>query len=107
MNLPSPIQTFFDADQRHDGEALINVFTSDALVKDEGRSYPGRQAIDAWWRASKIKYQHVTEPLEAAEKGDVMKVRARVSGQFPSSPATLIFAFRIKGDQITSLDISA
>ena len=107
MNLPSPIDIFFDADLRHDSEALISVFTPDAVVEDEGRSYTGRQAIDGWWRAAKTKYQHVTEPLEATEKGDVTKVRAKVTGQFPSSPATLTFAFRIKGDQITSLDISA
>jgi hypothetical protein len=42
-----------------------------------------------------------------AEKDDVAKVRARVTGQFPGSPATIVFAFRLKGYQITSLEISA
>ena len=49
MNLASPIQAYFDADERNDGEALIHVFASDAVVNDEGRSYAGRQAIDAWY----------------------------------------------------------
>lgn len=38
---------------------------------------------------------------------DVTKVRARVAGQFQGSPATLTFAFRLKGDQITGLETGA
>ena len=106
MNLPSPIQTYFDADERNDGDALIRVFAPDAVVKDEGQSYAGRQAIDAWWREVKTKYQHVLEPLgEVAEMDDVTKVRTKVTGQFPGSPVTRTFAFRLKGDQIVGLDI--
>ena len=58
MNLPSPIQAYFDADKSNDGEALIRAFAPDAVVKDEGRSHAGRQAIAAWWRETKAKYQH-------------------------------------------------
>jgi len=104
MKLPSPIQTYFDADERND--ALIHVFAPDAVVKDEGQSYAGRQAIDAWWREAKAKYQHVIEPLgDMAEMDDVTKVRTRVTGQFPGSPVTRTFAFRLKGDQVVCLDI--
>ena len=107
MNLPSPIQTYFDADKRNDGEALVHSFAPDAVVKDEGQSHAGRQAIDAWWRDVKAKYQHVLEPLDVAEKNDVSRVRTKVTGQFPGSPVTLTFAFRLKGNQITSLEIGA
>ncbi len=58
MNLPSPIQAYFDADERSDGEALIQAFAPDAVVKDEGHTYAGHQAIGAWWRETKDKYQH-------------------------------------------------
>ncbi len=30
MNLPPPIQAYFEADERSDGEALIQAFASDA-----------------------------------------------------------------------------
>jgi hypothetical protein len=107
MNPPSPIQAYFDADSRGDGAALINAFVADAVVRDEGQSHAGRQAIHAWWHATKAKYQHTVEPLETSQTDDVTKVFARVTGQFPGSPATMIFAFRVKGDQITSLEITA
>ena len=41
------------------------------------------------------------------EVDDVTKVRARVTGQFQGSPATITFTFRLKEDQITGLDITA
>jgi ketosteroid isomerase-like protein len=107
MSLPFPIQTYFDADSRSDGDALIHAFAPDAVVTDEGQSHAGRPVIDAWWRGVKTRYRHVIEPLEAAGQGDLTKVRALVTGQFPGSPAILTFAFRLKGDRITHLEIGA
>ena len=107
MNLPSPIQAYFDADERSDGEALIQAFAADAIVKDEGRTYAGHQAISAWWRETKDKYQTVLEPLEVSDEDDVATVRARVTGQFPGSPAMISFMFRLNGDRISRLDIEA
>ena len=100
MNLPSPIQAYFDADESNDGEALIHAFAPDAVVDDEGQSHTGRQAIGAWWREAKAKYQPVIEPLETDEQDEAINVRARVTGQFPGSPAMLTFAFRLR--RITS-----
>lgn len=107
MHLPSPIQAYFDAERTHDGEALSRVFAPGAVVNDEGRSHAGHDAIEAWRRETKAKYQHVVEPLEAGQTDDVTKVLARVTGQFPGSPAIVTFAFRLKGDQIAELEIGA
>ena len=107
MDLPSPIQEYFASDERSDGEALIQAFAADAIVKDEGRTYAGHQAIRAWWRETKDKYQTVLEPLEVGDEDDVTTVRARVTGQFPGSPAMITFMFRLHGDWISHLDIEA
>ena len=64
-----PIQAYFDADKSNDGEALVQAFAPDAVVKDEGQSHAGRHAIGAWWRDVKTKYQHVIEPLEMSRDG--------------------------------------
>lgn len=105
MTFPSPIQAYFDADRRSDGAALLAAFAPDAVVGDEGGSHAGHDAIDAWWRAAKAKYAHVIEPLELSETDGVAKVLARVSGRFPGSPATLVFAFRIENGRIAGLEI--
>jgi hypothetical protein len=107
MKLPFPIQAYFAADARSDGEALIRAFASDPMVKDEGRTYAGHRAISAWWRETKDKYQTVLEPLEVSDEDDVTTVRARVTGQFPGSPTMINFMFRLDGDRISRLDIEA
>lgn len=107
MNLPLPIQTYFDADRCGDGEALIRTFAPDAVVKDESHSYAGRRAIAAWWNETKAKYQHVIEPLEMWDEDGVTKVSAKVTGEFPGSPAIIHFAFRLGDDRITNLDIAS
>lgn len=105
MTLPSPILAYIDADRRCDGAALVAAFAPDAVVRDEGGSHAGHEAIDAWWHTAKAKYRHVIEPLEMSETDGVAKVLARVSGQFPGSPATLVFAFRIENGRIAGLEI--
>ena len=107
MKLPTPVQAFFDADKTNDGDALVQAFAPDAVLKDESQSHAGRQAIGAWWRDVKAKFQHVIEPLEMSETGGVAKVHAKVTGQFPGSPVMRTFAFQLKGDRIADLEIGA
>lgn len=107
MNLPVPIDRYFHADKRGDSESVLQAFATDAVVKDEGRTHRGCEAIEAWWRAAKDEYQHSAEPLEWSEEHGEHRVRAMVTGNFPGSPAELTFAFRLKGDRITSLEIGA
>lgn len=64
------------------------------------QSYAGRPAIGAWWREAK------TKPLGMTQEGDVTKVRPRLTGQFPGSPALLTFSFRLEGQQIVALAIT-
>jgi hypothetical protein len=106
MKLPPSIQSYFDADKRNQGAAPLSVFAPDAVVRDEGQSYAGHEAIDAWWRDVKTKYHAVAEPLEVRERADALEVRAKVAGQFPGSPVTLTFAFRLKDSQIAVLEIA-
>ncbi|PWC47273.1 nuclear transport factor 2 family protein [Azospirillum sp. TSA6c] len=105
MTLPSPILAYIDADRRCDGAALLAAFASDAVVRDEGGSHAGHDAIDAWWHSAKAKYAHVIEPLDLSETDGVAEVLARVSGRFPGSPATMVFAFRIENGRIAGLEI--
>ena len=107
MHLPQPIEIYFDADRRGDAESLLAAFTPDATVADEGHTHTGRAAIAAWWRDAKALYNHRAEPVDTRSDGAATTVRAAVTGDFPGSPATLTFSFRLDGGQITRLEISA
>lgn len=107
MTLPPPIAAYFAADSARDVRALTAVFAPDASVTDEGQTHTGTDAIRQWWLAAQTKYHHSAAPLQVAEDGNLSIVSARVTGDFPGSPAILRFAFGLEGGLIRSLRISA
>lgn len=107
VQMPKPIQSYFDADQGKDAGALVATFAEGALVKDEGGSHRGHDEIAAWWRDAKQQYDHSAEPFDVMAGKDSVSVRATVSGNFPGSPATLTYQFRLEGDGIAELEIGA
>lgn len=104
LQLQSPIAAYFDADA-NDNDALVQLFTPDAVVKDEGETHEGHTAIRAWKAESHRKYTFRAEPLTAVTQGDNTTVVSRVTGNFPGSPVDLEFNFRLSDGRIASLEI--
>jgi len=104
LNLPEPIATYFDADKR-DGEAVARCFTKQAVVKDEGETHSGLEAIKAWKAAASAKYSYTSVPRAVEEKDGLYVVTSRLTGNFPGSPVDLRYAFRLERGKIASLEI--
>lgn len=102
MDIPAAIQIFFTA---QDADAIAEAFTADAVVRDEGHTYSGRQAIRAWRIAARAQYQFIAEPFEALTRDDIVTVRAKVSGNFPGSPVVLDYRFQLADARIARLEI--
>lgn len=105
INLPLPISAYFTADIK-DGEAVARCFTDTAIVKDEGHTYTGREAIRTWKTEASSKYSYVSEPQTIAPDGERTVVTSRLTGNFPGSPVDLRFFFRLDGDKIAQLEIT-
>lgn len=103
--LPEPIAAYFAAD-RQTPEALARCFTAQAVVKDEGHTYAGIPAIQAWKGHASAQYSYVVEPLAVERRGDTQVVRSRVTGNFPGSPVDLQYQFRLERGLIASLEIT-
>ena len=102
MKLPDPIQTYFTATDRN---TLAGAFAPHAVVDDEAQTHHGPEEIGAWWQASKTKYRHHAEPLDLTDVAGKTVVRARVTGDFPGSPAVLTFRFGLTDNRISDLEI--
>jgi hypothetical protein len=85
LSLPEPIADYFNADRRGGG-AVARCFTTQAIVKDEGRTYSGLEAIRAWKTAASAKYAY--------------------TGNFPGSPVDLQYIFRLERGKIANLEIA-
>jgi len=101
------LDAYFEAKNRKDIEAALIPFADDAVVQDESHTYRGRAAIRAWMEETRAKYDDTAEPTGVEVEDGRLKVAATVSGNFPGSPATLHFVFRLDGDCISHLEIGA
>jgi ketosteroid isomerase-like protein len=104
--LPPPIATYFAAD-RADADAVARCFHEDAVVDDEHRTYRGRAAIACWTADATAKYHYTSEPVRQETSGRETVVTARVTGEFPGSPAMLRYHFTLGDGAIVRLEISA
>jgi hypothetical protein len=105
LNLPEPIAAYFEADRR-DAAGVARCFTSDGVVKDEGRTHTGPAAIAAWKAATSARFSYIAEPLELERRGREYIVTSRVTGDFPGSPVDLRFSFTLERGLVAALEIA-
>lgn len=105
IKLPSPIAGYFDADRKGDAIAVANCFTAHAVVRDEGRTYSGRDAIQDWKARSSAKYSYTVEPFAIADEGDRTVVTSHLAGDFPGSPVDLRYLFTLTDEAVSGLEI--
>ncbi|WP_370674349.1 nuclear transport factor 2 family protein [Pleomorphomonas sp. PLEO] len=105
INFPTPIAAYFIADAKN-GDAMAQCFTDTGVVKDEGHTYTGREAIRAWKAEASSKYSYVSEPQAIGTDGARTVVTSRLTGNFPGSPVDLRFFFLLDGDKISELEIT-
>src|SRR5437667_10412989 len=101
--LATPIALYIAAENRGDAEAMAQCFAENAVVRDEGKTIKGLDAIKQWKAETKKKYHHTVEPLASDQKGDKTVVTNRLTGNFPGSPIEHQFIFKLAGDKIAAL----
>lgn len=105
--LPAEIAAYVEAANAHDPARVAACFDPDAVVRDEGRTYRGREAIAAWAAETGASYAPTIAPTALAHGDAQYRLQASVSGSFPGSPASLALRFRLGADGIAMLEIGA
>jgi ketosteroid isomerase-like protein len=105
LDVPEPVAEYLAAEGAKDAHALSRCFTEDGTVHDEGQDYHGRDSIRQWKQAADAKYRYVLQTVSVQMFGDLVTVRARLTGEFPGSPAELDHIFKLSGNKISSLEI--
>jgi ketosteroid isomerase-like protein len=105
IKIPAVVATYLAADNAQDVEKLCECFTKDALVDEASHQYRGRDAIRSWKEQTVARYQYTVEPLKTAVTERNIQLHARLTGNFPGSPAALHYTFVLANGQIQSLAI--
>ena len=103
--LPPPLDIYVSSEAGTDVERLADCFASDAVVRDEGRTITGLDAIKAWKKDAKARYQYTLQPLDVVQNQSTVKMRARLAGQFPGSPIEVTYRFELADGKIVRLEI--
>ncbi|QMI04923.1 nuclear transport factor 2 family protein [Citrobacter sp. RHB25-C09] len=105
LSLPNAISKYFTISNGADIVDIKHCFTTDAIVLDEGKTYQGHEAIEAWQRTAQSEFDYSVEPIEVFTEGDRVIVTSNVVGNFPGSPVVLKHAFGLVDDKIRILEI--
>jgi len=90
LKAPKPVALYLAAEKAKDADMLVLCFADDARVHDESRDYHGIDAIKAWKKETEAKYRYVMEPLDASVSENIVKLRARLTGDFPAARSSSI-----------------
>jgi len=104
LTLPAPVAGYFASE--HDPAALVQCFAANAVVKDDGHTYVGIDAIKAFMAAASARYNATSVPFALQDDDGFQVVRAKVTGNFPGSPANLSYRFGLARGLIDSLEIT-
>jgi hypothetical protein len=84
-----------------------DLFTPDATVTDEGRTYTGIDEILAWRNAVAAAYTYTTKVTGIRSEGDGRwVVRVHLEGDFPGGVADLDQDFLVRDERIAVLVIA-
>jgi hypothetical protein len=109
IELPEAIGQYFVAANGRDAAGFAAAFAEDGEVRDEGRTYRGREGIRAWRLETEAKYRVTATPREVGERDGRVVVTALVEGDFPKAglpdPLLLDYRFTMRDGLIGKLDI--
>ena len=107
-DLFAAVARYFDLMEEGDKARVIDVFSADATVVDDGHSYVGRAQVLGWLTGPASEFTTTSTWLSVAQDDRASVVTIRLAGDFPGSPVDLRYEFAVgESGLIDSLAITA
>lgn len=107
IELPRPIANYVAANARLDVDGMIQPFTADAVIVDNGKRFEGRDAIRALFEQEVVPVRAIFAPDVVREEAGQVVVEGPAHGDFAGSPIRFTYRFALDKDAITGVEISA
>ena len=105
FNLPEVIKDFYYAVNNYDGTMLLDCFTEDAAMYDEGKELHGPVEISEHIIKANKDVNAVTDITNYKDESGIIVVTVTLRGEFDGSPVSLDFRFTLEGGKIRGLDV--
>lgn len=103
LQLPQAVRLFFELTNRGDADGVVACFTPDAILRDGGRTFEGRDGVASWDRTDNTGVQSRITASSVTYSGNRLSVAVRVTGGGFNGTGQMQFV--LAGDQIASLEI--
>lgn len=105
--LSKPIADFVEANAQLDVDAMLKLFTSDALVLDNGRRHEGHAQLRTLFQDEVVAVKAIFTPDTVRHENGQVVVEGPAHGNFPGSPIRFTYRFTLENDAIRTLEITA
>jgi ketosteroid isomerase-like protein len=107
MQAPDVITRYFAAADRRNIDEVVRLFSDDAVVADEDRTWRGASGVRAWREGPATAYQYTTKVQSIESAGGANYIaRVRLEGNFPGGIVDLLYRFTIDDQSIRRLEIA-
>lgn len=107
IELPKPIADYVAANARLDVAGMIQPFTADAVILDNGKRFEGRDAIRTLFEQEVVPVKAIFVPDAVRHEAGRVVVEGPAHGDFAGSPIRFTYRFALTHDAIKAVEITA
>ncbi len=105
--LPKPIADYVRANAELDLDGMLQPFTNDAVLLDNGKRYEGRAELKALFEEAVIGAKAIFSPDSIRHESGKVVVEGPARGDFPGSPIRFTYRFTLHDGAIKAVEITA
>lgn len=107
LELPFPIAAYVAANARLDVDGMLDPFTADAILLDNGTAFRGQAEIKYLLQEAVVGAKAIFTPDSARYEDGQVVVEGPAHGDFKGSPIRFTYSFTLENDAIKALEITA
>ncbi|MET0245417.1 MAG: nuclear transport factor 2 family protein [Sphingomonas sp.] len=107
ITLPKPVADYVAANARLDLQGMLEPFSPDAFILDNGQRFEGRAGIRKLFEEAVVPVKAIFTPDSVRQEKDQLVVEGPAHGDFPGSPLRFTYRFTLGNDAIRAVEITA
>jgi ketosteroid isomerase-like protein len=106
IELPKPIADYVEANARLDVNAMLEPFTRDAVILDNGKRFEGQAGLRRLFEDDVVAVRAIFTPDAVRQENGQVVVEGPAHGDFKGSPIRFTYRFTLEHDAIKALEIT-
>lgn len=105
--LPKPIADYVEANARLDVNAMLEPFSRDAVILDNGKRVEGQAGLRRLFEDDVVAVRAIFTPDAVRQENGQVVVEGPAHGDFKGSPIRFTYRFTLEHGAIKALEITA